>query len=144
MPAETRSVQSDGTGFALAQTTVSNGVALLNWSGRAAAQKGAKIKTCAEQDRPMMRRVVRDRHRAGAWEWRQGKRGENAQGPGPLSLLRRQDYGSKEVRAERFAAQVQAGNVYLVAGGWHRDFVDELESFPYLACSTTSKSGLLD
>jgi predicted phage terminase large subunit-like protein len=69
---------------------------------------------------------------------------ENTQGPGPLSLLRRQDYGSKEVRAERFAAQVQAGNVYLVAGGWHRDFVDELESFPYLACSTTSKSGLLD
>jgi predicted phage terminase large subunit-like protein len=52
--------------------------------------------------------------------------------------------GSKEVRAEPFAAQVQAGNVYLVAGGWHRDFVDELESFPYLACSTTSKSGLLD
>jgi predicted phage terminase large subunit-like protein len=38
--------------------------------------------------------------------------------------------GSKEVRAEPFAAQVQAGNVYLVAGGWHRDFVDELESFP--------------
>jgi predicted phage terminase large subunit-like protein len=38
--------------------------------------------------------------------------------------------GSKEVRAEPFAAQVQAGNVYLVAGGWHRDFVDEMESFP--------------
>jgi predicted phage terminase large subunit-like protein len=39
--------------------------------------------------------------------------------------------GSKQVRAEPFAAQVQAGNVSLVAGDWVRDFVDEAESFPY-------------
>jgi predicted phage terminase large subunit-like protein len=38
--------------------------------------------------------------------------------------------GSKEVRADPFAAQVQGGNVKLVAGAWHRDFLDELESFP--------------
>ena len=38
--------------------------------------------------------------------------------------------GSKEVRAEPFAAQVQGGNVYLVAGGWQTDLLDELESFP--------------
>jgi predicted phage terminase large subunit-like protein len=38
--------------------------------------------------------------------------------------------GSKEVRAEPFAAQVQAVNVWLIAGDWHRDFLDELESFP--------------
>jgi predicted phage terminase large subunit-like protein len=39
--------------------------------------------------------------------------------------------GSKESRAEPLAAQVQAGNVYLVAGPWHRAFLDELESFPH-------------
>jgi predicted phage terminase large subunit-like protein len=38
--------------------------------------------------------------------------------------------GSKEVRAQPFAAQVQGGNVYLVAGGWQADLLDELESFP--------------
>jgi len=38
--------------------------------------------------------------------------------------------GSKEVRAEPFAAQVQGGNVYLVGGAWHADFLDEMESFP--------------
>jgi phage terminase large subunit-like protein len=38
--------------------------------------------------------------------------------------------GSKQVRAEPFAAQVQAGNVRLVAGDWHYAYLDELESFP--------------
>jgi predicted phage terminase large subunit-like protein len=38
--------------------------------------------------------------------------------------------GSKQVRAEPFAAQVQGGNVSLVAGDWIRDFLDEAESFP--------------
>ena len=38
--------------------------------------------------------------------------------------------GSKEVRADPFAAQVQGGNVKLVAGGWQYDFLDEMESFP--------------
>ena len=38
--------------------------------------------------------------------------------------------GSKEARAEPSAAQVQAGNVFLVAGEWHRDFLNELEAFP--------------
>jgi predicted phage terminase large subunit-like protein len=39
--------------------------------------------------------------------------------------------GSKEVRADPFAAQVQGGNVKLVAGEWHYNFLDELQSFPY-------------
>jgi predicted phage terminase large subunit-like protein len=39
--------------------------------------------------------------------------------------------GSKEVRAEPFAAQVQAGNVYLVAGNWHEYFIEEAEAFPH-------------
>ena len=37
---------------------------------------------------------------------------------------------SKEVRAEPFAAQIQGGNVYLIAGPWHREYLDELEQFP--------------
>jgi predicted phage terminase large subunit-like protein len=38
--------------------------------------------------------------------------------------------GSKEVRAEPFAAQVQGGNVWLIAGSWHREYLEELEQFP--------------
>ena len=38
--------------------------------------------------------------------------------------------GSKEVRAEPFAAQVQGGNVWLLAGPWHVDLLDEMETFP--------------
>jgi predicted phage terminase large subunit-like protein len=38
--------------------------------------------------------------------------------------------GSKEVRAEPFAAQVQGGNVKLVAGEWQIALLDEMESFP--------------
>lgn len=38
--------------------------------------------------------------------------------------------GAKEIRAEPFAAQVQGGNVWLVAGEWVSDFLDECEVFP--------------
>lgn len=38
--------------------------------------------------------------------------------------------GKKEVRAEPYAAQVQAGNVVLCHGNWNTDFVDEHELFP--------------
>jgi predicted phage terminase large subunit-like protein len=38
--------------------------------------------------------------------------------------------GSKEIRAEPFAAQVQGGNVYLVAGHYQHDLLDEMVSFP--------------
>jgi hypothetical protein len=38
--------------------------------------------------------------------------------------------GHKEVRCEPFAAQVQGGNVHLVAGEWVTDFLDELEVWP--------------
>ena len=38
--------------------------------------------------------------------------------------------GSKEVRAEPFAAQVQGGNVRLVAGAWVNDFLGEAEAYP--------------
>ena len=38
--------------------------------------------------------------------------------------------GSKEVRAEPFAAQVQGSNVFLCAGSYQNDLLDEMVSFP--------------
>ena len=38
--------------------------------------------------------------------------------------------GSKEVRADPFAAQVQGGNVKFVAGGWQYDFLMRWKVFP--------------
>jgi predicted phage terminase large subunit-like protein len=38
--------------------------------------------------------------------------------------------GSKEVRAEPYAAQVQGGNVRLAAGEWQYEFINEHEAFP--------------
>lgn len=38
--------------------------------------------------------------------------------------------GNKEVRAQPFAAQVEAGNVYLVRAIWTSAYIDELTSFP--------------
>lgn len=39
--------------------------------------------------------------------------------------------GDKALRAEPYAAQVQAGNVLLVRGEWNRQFLEEHEYFPY-------------
>jgi predicted phage terminase large subunit-like protein len=38
--------------------------------------------------------------------------------------------GSKEIRAEPFAAQAEAGNVRLVKGPWNAAYLDELAAFP--------------
>jgi predicted phage terminase large subunit-like protein len=38
--------------------------------------------------------------------------------------------GNKVDRAQPYAAQVQAGNVLLLAGEWNRAFLDEHETFP--------------
>jgi predicted phage terminase large subunit-like protein len=38
--------------------------------------------------------------------------------------------GNKEIRAEPFAAQCEAGNVYLVRGPWNESYLDELSVFP--------------
>jgi len=38
--------------------------------------------------------------------------------------------GSKEVRAEPFSAQAEAGNVRLVRGAWNQGYLDELAGFP--------------
>jgi predicted phage terminase large subunit-like protein len=41
--------------------------------------------------------------------------------------------GSKEARAEPFAAQCEAGNVSLVRGAWNAEYIDELCLFPMSA-----------
>lgn len=38
--------------------------------------------------------------------------------------------GSKEDRADPFSAQVEAGNVILVAGAWNAGYISQLEDFP--------------
>lgn len=38
--------------------------------------------------------------------------------------------GSKEIRAEPYAAQVEIGNVLLVRGEWNREFIEEHRHFP--------------
>lgn len=38
--------------------------------------------------------------------------------------------GSKEVRAEPYAAQCEAGNVRLIEGPWNASYIEELASFP--------------
>jgi predicted phage terminase large subunit-like protein len=38
---------------------------------------------------------------------------------------------AKEVRADPFSSQVNAGNVRLVKGDWNRAYISELQSFPH-------------
>ena len=38
--------------------------------------------------------------------------------------------GNKELRADPFAAQCEAGNVKLVKGAWNREYIEELTMFP--------------
>jgi predicted phage terminase large subunit-like protein len=38
--------------------------------------------------------------------------------------------GDKETRADPFSAQVQGGNVWLVAGNWISEYLEQLEAFP--------------
>ena len=38
--------------------------------------------------------------------------------------------GDKVLRAKAFAAQAEAGNVYLVRGTWNEDYLRELHEFP--------------
>ncbi|RUM41430.1 MAG: terminase, partial [Desulfocapsa sp.] len=38
--------------------------------------------------------------------------------------------GSKFVRAEPFAAQAEAGNVFVVSGPWNEEYINELTMFP--------------
>ena len=47
-----------------------------------------------------------------------------------FSVMTERESGSKETRAEPFAAQWQHGNVEIVAGEWNEEYLSQLESFP--------------
>ncbi len=47
-----------------------------------------------------------------------------------FNVFTERESGSKETRAEPFAAQWQAGNVDIVAGEWNESYLSQLESFP--------------
>ena len=92
-----------------------------------------------ERDAVMLSTAERDRERHGhvsVWcEQEPGSGGlESAQATArllagfPISVER--VTGSKEVRAEPFAAQAEAGNVRLVRGRWNGEYVEELCAFP--------------
>jgi predicted phage terminase large subunit-like protein len=97
------------------------------WSSGA---RDAIIKETAERD------AVRYNHTVQTWvEQEPGSSGKDS----ALAIIRllaghsiRADKvtGSKEVRADPFAAQAEAGNVRLVRGPWNGAYLDELTSFP--------------
>jgi predicted phage terminase large subunit-like protein len=97
------------------------------WS---AYEREQRIKCCAEQDR----KSLKGSYEIGV-EQEPGSGGkESAEAtirmlPGHRVFADRVT-GSKEARAEPLAAQVQAGSVWLVAGEWNPDFLDEFEIFP--------------
>ena len=98
------------------------------WS---ALDRENRIKHCAERDKALLR--------SGSYEvgveQEPGSGGKESAENTIRNLAGFRVYadrvtGSKEARAEPLAAQVQGGNVYLVAGNWCRDFLAELEVFP--------------
>jgi predicted phage terminase large subunit-like protein len=84
------------------------------------------IRNTAEQDPEGTRTIVpQDPGQAG-----------KAQAQRLVSLLEgfdaraRAESGTKDVRATPFAAQCEAGNVFLVKGPWNEAFIDEITTFP--------------
>lgn len=47
-----------------------------------------------------------------------------------FNVMTERESGSKETRAEPFAAQWQHGNVDIAAGEWNEEYLSQLESFP--------------
>jgi predicted phage terminase large subunit-like protein len=97
------------------------------WS---ALEREQKIKYWAEQDR----KAIKGSYEIGV-EQEPGSGGKESAEATIRMLAGYRVYadkvtGSKEVRAQPFAAQVQGGNVWLVAGAWHDAYRDELETFP--------------
>jgi predicted phage terminase large subunit-like protein len=97
------------------------------WS---ALEREQKIKYWAEQDR----KAIKGSYEIGV-EQEPGSGGKESAETTIRMLAGYRVYadkvtGLKEVRAQPFAAQVQGGNVWLVAGAWHDAYRDELETFP--------------
>jgi predicted phage terminase large subunit-like protein len=96
-----------------------------HWS---ALERETRIKQCAQMDN--LERVVET--------WVEQEPGSGGKESAEGTVLNLRGYkafadrvtGKKEIRAEPYAAQVQAGNVALVAAPWNRNFLDEHEMFP--------------
>jgi len=98
----------------------------------AASMREERIRACAENDRNMIPRNVVYEVMVEQEPGSGGKESaeytiKNLQG---FRVYADKVTGSKEVRAEPLAAQVQGNNVRLVAGEWIHDFLDEAESYP--------------
>jgi predicted phage terminase large subunit-like protein len=98
------------------------------WS---ALEREQKIKIYAEADRTLYRhgyKVVIEQEPGSGGKESAENTIRNLAG---FNVVADKVTGAKEVRAEPFTAQVQAGNVYYVAGGWIHDFLTEAEAWPH-------------
>jgi predicted phage terminase large subunit-like protein len=107
-------------------TTVVEDVMRGQWS---ISERERRLMQAAEADKAMYTRYA---------IWFEQEPGSGGKESAESSLRRFKKFGAfadkvtghKEVRAEPFCAAVQAGNVWLVAGKWNREFLDECEQFP--------------
>jgi predicted phage terminase large subunit-like protein len=101
------------------------------WS---ALERERIIKQLAERDQQVL-------HSCGKWDYRitieqepgsGGKESAEAtiRNLAGFTVIADKVTGSKELRADPFAAQVQGGNVWLVDGPWVTDFQEEAEAYP--------------
>lgn len=104
-------------------------VARGRWS---AGERNAVIRTTAAADH------ARYRGAGGVGVWVEQEPGSGGKESAEISVRELAGYnvraervtGEKVGRAMPFAAQVEAGNVWLVEGAWNRDYLDELSTFP--------------
>jgi predicted phage terminase large subunit-like protein len=101
----------------------------------AALEREQVIKQCIETDHANMGRHYRVDYQI-VIEIEPGSGGResyetSARNLAGYNVVGHRPTGSKEVRAEPFAAQVQGGNLYLCAGDWHEYFIEEAEAFPH-------------
>jgi predicted phage terminase large subunit-like protein len=107
-------------------TTVVEDVIRGQWS---AIERETRILQAANSDRSFCKRYT-------VWIEQEPGSGGKESAEGTVRRLKGFDAqmdkvtGAKEVRAEPYAAQVQAGNVSLVAGAWNRPFLEEHEQYP--------------
>ena len=85
------------------------------------------IKNTASQDGPSVRGSIPQDPGAGGKAWAQGIIGELI----GYTYHASPETGDKVTRANPVAAQAEAGNVILVRGEWNKEFLDEIELFPF-------------
>jgi len=89
-----------------------------------------------ERDQQIVQAAKEDGRRVEIWLPQDPGQAGKSQRPHYAQLLHGYDLhfdretAKKELRAEPYASQAEAGNVYLVRGDWNRAFLDEHEAFP--------------